>query len=406
MTSPDTVGPTEERSSYLASRAAAFGETVFSEFSALAVAHGAVNLGQGFPDFAPPDFVVQALRSAIEGDHHQYARGSGLLALAETLAAQLERPLGRTVDPLDEVTVTVGATEALFATTLALVEPGDEVILFEPFYDSYPADVAIAGGQMRFVPLQPGTDGRWGFDPDELRQAFSRRTKLIFVNTPHNPTGKVFTEEELGFIAGLCLEHDTIAVCDEVYEHIVFDGASHACLAALPGMADRTVTIGSAGKTFSVTGWKIGWTVACPALSSGIRNLHQWIPFAVATPLQVAVRRALEEAPTRDYYSWLRRVYQDKRDRLASILRQAGLTPYLPEGTYFIVADTTALGFEDDVAFCRHLTTQVGVAAIPPSFFYSEAHRHLARHHARFCFCKRDETLQAAAERLSVMHRR
>jgi N-succinyldiaminopimelate aminotransferase len=389
----------------LARRTQAFGETIFSEISALAAAHGAVNLGQGFPDFAPPEFVIAAAREALEGSNHQYARGAGHLGLCTTLGAQLGPSLGRTLDPSSEVTVTVGATEALFATTLALVEPGDEVVLFEPFYDSYPADVLIAGGVPRHVPLRPDAHGHWAFDADELRRAFGPRTKAIFLNTPHNPTGKVFAADELALIAELCHEHDAIAVCDEVYAELVFEGASHRHLGSLPGMWERTVTISSVGKTFSVTGWKIGWTVACAALSAGIRRIHQWIPFAVATPLQVATERVLARAATGDYYDALRRSYQRKRDRLIDALRAAGLRPFVPDGTYFVVADTSALGFEDDVSFCRHLTTEVGVAAIPPSAFYSAEHRHLARHHARFCFCKSDETLELAAKRLAGLRR-
>jgi N-succinyldiaminopimelate aminotransferase len=389
----------------VAARARQFGETIFSEMSALAIEHGAVNLGQGFPDFEPPPFVIAAARDALDGPNHQYARGAGVLALAEAIAAQKRPGLGRPIDPATEVTVTVGATEALFATTLALVDPGDEVILLEPFYDSYPADVAIAGGVARFVPLRPGADGRWGFDDEELSAAFGPKTKAIFVNSPHNPTGKVFSRHELGRIAELCVEHDVVAVSDEVYEHIVFDDAEHVSLASLPGMADRTVTISSIGKSFSVTGWKIGWIVACPALSLGIRRIHQWIPFAVATPLQAASARVLAEAANNDYYAGLRADYQRKRDELVAILRGVGMRPLVPEGTYFVVADVSPFGFADDASFCRYLAREVGVAAIPPSAFYGEEHKRLARHLARFCFCKSEQTLGAAAERFARMRK-
>ncbi len=385
-----------------AQRTQQFGETIFSEFTALAQEHGAVNLGQGAPDFAPPDFVLQAGRAAMEAPEHQYARGAGHLPLVEALAAQLSPSFGRDIDPLTEITITVGATEALFVATMALVDPGDEVILVEPFYDSYPADAFIAGGVPRYVPLRPDEQGRWALDPDELRAVFSDRTRTIFLNTPHNPTGKVFSRAELQLIAKLCQQHDVIAVCDEVYEHIVFDGLQHTRMAELDGMWERTVTISSAGKTFSVTGWKIGWIVAPADLIGAIIRVHQWIPFSVATPMQAAVCRALTEAPRRDYFAWLRRMYQDKRDRLVESLEATPLTPFVPQGTYFIVADTSALGgFADDVEVCRYLTTEVGVAAIPPSAFYSEPHKHLARDHARFCFCKEDATLDAAAERLA-----
>jgi aspartate/methionine/tyrosine aminotransferase len=386
--------------SKLAERTRSFGETIFSEISALALQHGAVNLGQGFPDFAPPDFVLQAVQAAVEGEEHQYARGAGHLSLTEAIAAQIGPSLGRRIDPVGEVTITVGATEGLFAAALALLDPGDEAILFEPFYDCYPADAAIAGAALRYVPLQPDGRGAWGFDRDDLRRAFSPRTKLLFLNTPHNPTGKVFTVEELTLIAELCLAHDAVVVCDEVYEQIVFDGRQHVHLASLDGMWNRTLTLSSAGKTFSVTGWKIGWVVANTRLTAGLRKIHQWIPFAVATPLQIAVALVLQAAAQRDYYAWLRQMYQAKRDDMVEILRRAGMNPQVPEGTYYVIADTSALGFEDDVQLCRHLTTSVGVAAIPPSAFYCDAHRHLARHHARFCFCKREQTLRAAAERL------
>jgi N-succinyldiaminopimelate aminotransferase len=388
-----------------AQRTLCFGETIFSEMTALARQHGAVNLGQGFPDFEPPEFVLRAATSAVEGGDHQYARGSGHPALVEALAAELGPSFGRALDPLAEITVTVGATEGLFASVLALCDPGDEVILIEPFYDSYPADVLVAGGTLRYVPLRPQASGRWELDPDELRAAFGARTKLILLNTPHNPCGKVFSREELQLIAGLCQEHGVFALSDEVYERIFFDEQEHVRLATLPGMWERTLTIGSAGKTFSVTGWKIGWVIGNPELSTAVRRIHQWIPFAVATPLQLAVAQVLRAASRSGYYAELRASYQQKRDRLVGILREAGLQPLVPEGAYFVIADGARFGLDDDVALCRHLTTQVGVAAIPPSSFYSEEHRALARRKARFCFCKRDETLSAAAARFARLER-
>ncbi len=384
-----------------AQRTLAFGETIFSQISALALRHGAVNLGQGFPDFQPPDFVLAAAIDAVAGADQQYARGAGHPELVRALAESASPSFGRELDPMSEITVTVGGTEALFASVLAVVDPGDEVILIEPFYDCYPADVAIAGGTARHVPLRPDASGRWVLDGDELRRAFSPRTKLLMINTPQNPTGKVFTREELALVAGLCLEHDVYAIADEVYEQIVFDRREHVRLASLPGMAERTLTIGSAGKTFSVTGWKIGWVIASPELSLAVRRMHQWIPFAVATPLQLAVAAALREAARRDYYAWLRRMYQAKRDHLVGILMGAGLAPLVPEGTYFIMGQTARLGWDDDAAFCRELITRAGVAAIPPGVFYSEEHRELARHLVRFCFCKSEETLRATGERLA-----
>jgi N-succinyldiaminopimelate aminotransferase len=384
-----------------AQRTLAFGETIFSEMTALALQHGAVNLGQGFPDFQPPDFVLAAAIDALGGDDQQYARGAGHPELVRALADELGPSFGRPLDALQEITVTVGATEALFASILALVDPGDEVILIEPFYDSYPADVAIAGGVARHVPLHPDSSGRWVLDGDELRRAFSPRTKLLVLNTPHNPTGKVFTAEELALCAELCLEHDAQAICDEVYERILFDRRQHLRLATLPGMWERTLTIGSAGKSFSVTGWKIGWVIGTAELTAAVRRLHQWIPFAVATPLQVAVARVLREAARRDYYGWLRRMYQAKRDHMVGMLSAAGLAPLVPEGAYYVIGQGAPLGWDDDAVFCRELTTRFGIAAIPPGAFYSEEHRHLARGLARFCFCKSDETLRAAGERFA-----
>lgn len=377
-----------------------FGETVFSEMTALAVAHDAVNLGQGFPDFEPPAFVLEAAASAARGPQQQYARGAGTPELTGELARLYGPRLARSLDAEREITITVGATEALFASVMALVEPGEEVILFEPFYDSYPANVAIAGGRCRFVPLRPQPDGSWAYDAQELELAFSAQTRLIIVNTPHNPTGKVFTHDELAHIAALCCQHDALALADEVYEEILFGNAVHERLATFPGMWDRTLTISSAGKTFSVTGWKIGWVIGPPALSLALRRIHQWIPFAVATPLQLAVAGALAEAERRGYFDQLRALYTAKRDRLVATLQAVGLSPLVPRGTYFVMADISATGFDDDVAFCRYLTEEAGVAAIPPSAFYAAEHRALARHLLRFCFCKRDETLAAADERL------
>lgn len=387
----------------VAKRARDFAASVFAEFTALADRHAAVNLGQGFPNFPAPDFVKEAAQRAIAAEHNQYTRYGGHLGLVEALAGQAEVDLGRRVDPLAEIQITAGATASLFGICQALVDPGDEVILFEPFYDSYPADVSLAGGVVRFVPLYPQPAGRWRFDPDELRAQFNERTKLLFLNTPHNPTGKVFDAAELAQIAVLCQEHDVIVVADEVYERMTYDGVAMSRMAALPGMWERTLSIGSAGKTFSVTGWKVGWTIGPGPLISALRNVYQWMTFCVATPLQVALAEAVRLAPAVGYYESLAAMYQAKRDRLAAILDAAGLSPLLPEGSYFIVADVSAFGFATDDAFCRWLTAEIGVAAIPPGAFYSPAHKHLAHSLARFCFCKTDETLDAAAQRLSQL---
>ncbi len=383
-----------------AARIRGFGTTVFAEMTELAARHRAVNLGQGFPNFPCPDFLKEAAAKAVFDDRNQYARSAGDLRLVTALADRLGREFGRDLDPLSEITVTAGATEGLFIACQAFLEPGDEVVLIEPFYDAYPADAALCGAVPVHVPLRPDASGRWALDEEELGAAFSDRTRLLFLNTPHNPTGKVFTRRELEVLAELCLRHDVLVVSDEVYDRMVFDGREHLRLASLPGMWERTITLGSAGKTFSVTGWKIGWAVAAAPLSEAIRKVHQWVTYAVSTPLQNAVADALEEADSRGYDAWLREMYQGKRDLLVGALRRSGFRPYVPEGTYFILADFSPWGIEGDESFCRILPERVGVGAIPPSSFYADAHRHLARTLVRFCFCKTDETLGQAARRL------
>lgn len=361
--------------------------------TALAERHGAVNLGQGFPDFPSPDFVKRAAVAAIEQDVNQYAPSAGRPSLREAIARRLERRYGWSVDPARQVVVTHGATEALFASILALVDPGDEVILFEPAYDSYLPSIGMACGVPRCYTLRPPD---WAVDRDELAALFSPKTRLLLLNTPHNPTGKVFSAAELGMIAELCLEHDVIAVTDEVYEHIVFNGLSHRPLATFPGMADRTVTVSSLAKTFSVTGWKVGWVAASPELAEAVMRAHQFITFSGAAPLQEAAATAL--AAPAAYYDELAAMYLSRRDFLVSALRRAGLKPIVPQGTYFVMVDIDGLGFADDVAFCRYLTVEIGVAAIPPGAFYRNPAD--GRKLARFAFCKSDETLALAAERL------
>jgi N-succinyldiaminopimelate aminotransferase len=305
------------------------------------------------------------------------------------------------VDPQTMVTVTSGATEALFDAVLGVVDPGDEVILFEPFYDSYEANVVMAGGTPRCVPLQPpdARHSRWWFDRDALAAAFGPRTRMLVLNTPHNPTGKVFDEEELKLIADLCIRHDVIVLADEVYEHIVFKPARHVRIASLPGMSERTITVSSGGKSFSFTGWKIGWAIAAPELRRAVQQAHQFVTFASAAPLQRATAEALRLPDT--YFDELSAMYLRKRDFLMAALERAGLRPILPEGSYFIMARIPEGAFADDFAFCRHLTTQVGVAAIPPSAFYSEAHKSQGQGLARFAFCKTDPVLEEAALRLT-----
>lgn len=381
---------------FTAERLSGFGTSVFSEMSRLAAEHNAINLGQGFPDFPGPNLVKEAAVAAIHADLNQYAPSHGLPRLRRAIAADFARAHGREVDPEAEVTVTSGATEALHAVLLACVNPGDEVILLEPFYDAYPAQVVFAGAVPRYVTLQAPD---WSLDLDALAAAIGPRTRAIVVNTPHNPTGKVFSRKELAAIAALCQEHDLLAITDEVYDRILFDGAEHLSLATLPGMWERTITINSTGKTFSMTGWKVGYAIAPERLSQAIRSTHQFITFATATPFQEAMAVALETAAERGYYDELRAMYTELRDQLHAALTGAGL-PVLPcAGSYFLMADISGLGFPDDVSFCRYLTAEVGVAAIPPSAFYADPAR--APLLARFCFAKRPETIAAAAERLT-----
>ncbi len=397
-----------------ATRVRGFGTTVFTEFTALALQHNAVNLGQGFPNFPAPDFVKEAAQAAIAGDLNQYARAAGHPRLVRALAAVYGPLLGHELDPLSEIVVTVGATEGIFATMQALVEPGDEVILIEPFYDSYPAAVIMAGGTPVYVPLRPKANALsaadWVLDMDELRAAISPRTRLLVINTPQNPVGKVYTRHELTQLAELVQEHNLLVLSDEVYEWMTYPDAEHPVehvrIATLPGMWERTITLGSAGKTFSVTGWKIGWAIAARPLAAALFAAHQWIPFAVATPLQEAVAVALEQVEERGYFHWLRTMYQAKRDKLATVLAEVGLRPVVPQGSYFIIVHTDHLdvpleaGYRRDYSVCRWFTRDVGVAAIPPGAFYSAEHADLTENLARFCFCKTDETLEDAAVRL------
>ena len=373
-----------------------FGTSIFTEMSRLANQHGAVNLGQGFPDFAGPNFVKDAAKQAIDTDFNQYAVSWGTPRLRAAIAATWTRDHGREIDPDAEIPVTGGGAETIFDPIQAFVGPGDEVILFEPFSDSYLPSAILASGTLRPVTLQPPD---WGFDPNELRAAFGPRTRVLLLNTPHNPTGKVFTRAELQVIAELCLEHDVLVLTDEVYERILFDGAVHVPLSTLPGMWERTLTINSTGKTFSMTGWKIGYAVGPAALNAALRAVHQFVTFATATPFQEAMAIALETAPSLGYYDQLRAEYAQRRNLLRAALEANGL-PTLPiAGSYFLMGDIGHLRFPDDVAFCRYLTTEVGVAAVPPSAFYLDPSR--APLLARFCFAKREDTLRAAADRLS-----
>ena len=384
-----------------ATRLQGFGTSVFTEMSVLAVQHEAINLGQGFPDFAGPAFVKEAALEAIRSDLNQYAPSHGLPRLRAAIAADWQAQHGVQVDPEAEITVTSGATEALLSTLLAFVDPGDEVLFFEPFYDSYVPQTVFAGGVPRVVALEPPG---WSFDREALRSAFNAKTRLFLLNTPHNPTGKVFKREELTFIADLCKEHDVIVLADDVYERITFDGVEHIPIATLPGMWERTLTINSTGKTFSMTGWKIGYVTGSPELQRALRTIHQFNVFATATPLQHGMAVALETAARSGYYEELRGAYQARRDRLMAILGDSGLPPLPVQGSYFLMSEIAPLGFDDDVDFCRHLVTSVGVAAIPPSAFYLDPASGPPL--ARFCFAKEDATMERAAERLAHLTRK
>ncbi len=385
--------------SRMARRMAGIGPSIFTEMTRLAITHGAVNLGQGFPDFPCPAFLKDAAAAALRNDINQYAPSNGRPALRDALAAKMRRHYGLEFDPATEVLVTHGATEALFATILGLVDPGDEVVVFEPSYDSYVPAIEMAGGVARPYTMRPPA---WSIEPEVLGRLFTGKTRLLLLNTPHNPTGKVYSRDELDLIAALCCKHDVVAVTDEVYEHIVFDGRRHLPLASIPGMAARTVTISSLGKTFSVTGWKVGWAMARQDLIEAVFRGHQFIVFAGAAPLQEAAAAALSVPD--DYYAELTSAYETRRAYLLDALSTAGLAPVRPAGAYFVLIDIAGLGFADDVAFCRYLTSEIGVACIPASAFYRDPADGATL--VRFAFCKSKATLEAAAARLARLRSR
>ena len=377
----------------VATRLRPFGNTIFTEISLRARQRKAVDLGQGFPDFEGPDFVKQAAKAGIDLQSNQYPPSMGIPVLREGIAACFGDQTGIEADPDRHVTVTSGCTEALAASFLGLVEPGDRVILLQPWYDAYPVGCALAGALPRFVTLRP-PDFR--LPEAELRAAFQAGARAIVFNTPHNPTGRVFDHDELALVAELCVAHDVIAFTDEVYEHIRFDGRSHLSLAALPGMWERTVTMSSVGKSFSLTGWKTGWAVAPENLTAGVRAAHQFLTFTTPNPMQHGAAAALS-APG-EYFEELRALYTSRRDLLAEGLDRLGFGVYTPEGTYFLLADHRPFGFPDDVAFVNHLIEEVGVAAIPPSVFYDNPADGAAL--VRFAFCKSESTLRTALKRM------
>lgn len=380
-----------------------FPESIIREMTRIALDVGAINLSQGYPDFAAPQAIKDAAAQAIQDDWNQYSVTWGLKPLRDAIADHYRRRYEMDVNADTDVVVCCGATECMIAAMLGVVNPGDEVIFFEPYYESYIPNCFITQSTPRFVSLRPSAGGAWEFDSDELRRAFNAKTKVIIINSPHNPTGKVFTRDELSLIAALCLEHGVTAITDEVYERLVYDPAQrpHLRLATLPGMADRTVTLSSLGKTFSLTGWKIGWAIAPPHLTAAIRAAHQFITFATATPLQVGAAAALEHGEP--YVLDLVERLRTAREFLGRALEDLGFRVFRPAGTYFIMADHSALRMGDDVEFCRRLTAEFGVAAIPPSVFYE--HPEHGRPLARFAFCKKMETLEQAVERLARLRR-
>ena len=377
-------------------KATQFTESVIREMTRLNHLYGGVNLSQGFPDFAAPAVVKEAACAAIMADVNQYAVTWGAKALREAVAREFTTRYGVAVVPDQQVTITCGSTEAMMATMMGIIDPGDEVVIFEPFYENYGPDAILSGATPRYVTLR---EPDWSFDPDELAAAFNDRTKAIILNTPNNPTGKVFSRNELEAIAALCRKWDVVAISDEIYEHILYDGTRHVPIASLDGMADRTVTINSLSKTYSVTGWRVGWAISPPSLTGAIRKVHDFLTVGAAAPLQEAGVAAL--GVDESYYVALAASYQRRRDLLLDILRRHHFTCYVPQGAYYIMTDIAHFGYGDDVAFARYLVKDVGVAAVPGSSFYRNAA--LGRTKLRFCFCKKDETLAEADRRLATL---
>ncbi|SPF32157.1 putative N-succinyldiaminopimelate aminotransferase DapC [Candidatus Sulfopaludibacter sp. SbA4] len=381
------------RTRFRSDRIVNFTESVIREMTRLAFQHGAINLAQGFPDFPAPEALKRAAAEAIAADVNQYSITWGAKPFRDAIAAKYRRTYGLDFDPEREITVCCGATEGMIASCLAVFNPGDEVVLFEPFYENYNPDTQLCGASPRYVTLHAP---EWNFDRDELRRAFTPRTKAIILNSPNNPTGKVFTREELEFIAGLCQEFDALAITDEIYEHILYDGAVHVPILSLPGMRERSILVNSMSKTYSVTGWRVGWVLAPPDLSDSIRKVHDFLTVGAASPLQQAGTMAL--AMGDDYYTALASQYAAKRDHILETLEGAGLRCFIPRGAYYVMTDISGLGFADDLAFSRYLIEKLRVAAVPGSSFY--AHPDRGRQQVRFCFCKKYETLEEARHQI------
>ena len=391
-----SVRPAEirnRRPRFISNRTSGFTESVIREMTRLAMEKGAVNLAQGFPDFSAPEDIKHAAQQAISADFNQYAITWGAKPFRDAIAAKYRKWYGLDYDPEREITVCCGSTEGMIASMLAVTNPGDEVIVFEPYYENYGPDTFLCDAQRKLVSLRPPD---WTFDPDELRRAFSSKTKAIILNSPNNPTGRVFTRAELELIANLCQEFDALAITDEIYEHIVYDGASHIPIATLPGMRERSVLVNSMSKTYSVTGWRVGWVLAAPDLTDSIRKVHDFLTVGAAAPLQQAGVLALNMPDS--YYEKLAKDYQDRRDMLLGILGGAGFRCFRPDGAYYIMTDIGDFGFADDYAFVRHMIEQAGVAAVPGSSFFADSSE--GNTIIRFCFCKKYETLEEAGVRL------
>lgn len=388
---------------FLSARVEHFTESVIREMTRQAMLYGAVNLAQGFPDFPAPAEIKQAAQQAVANDVNQYAITWGAKNLRHAIARQMKQWQGITVDPEKEITVCCGSTEAMISTLLAVCNAGDEVVIFEPFYENYGPDAVLSGAKPKFVTLHPptGEDDQWTFDEKELRQAFDRDTKAIILNTPNNPTGKVFTRAELELIRDLCIEFDVLAITDEIYEHILYDGTEHISMASLEGMQDRTVTINGMSKTYSVTGWRVGWAVAPERITNAIRKVHDFLTVGAPAPLQEAGVAAL--SLPHEYYARLAEGYRVRRDHLMPSLVSAGFKCFRPRGAYYVMTDIGAFGFKDDVEFTRHLVKEIGVAAVPGSSFYHNPAD--GARQVRFAFCKKPDTLDEAGKRLGKLRR-
>ncbi|MDA2913473.1 aminotransferase class I/II-fold pyridoxal phosphate-dependent enzyme [Acidobacteriia bacterium AH_259_A11_L15] len=397
------VDPVVQQKRLISAKAESFTESVIREMTRQALLYGAINLAQGFPDFPAPEEVKRAAAAAIAADINQYAITWGAKSLREAIARQMARWQGLSVNPETEITVCCGSTEAMISALLAVTNPGDEIVIFEPFYENYGPDAILSGARPRFVKLHPPAtpESDWIFDEKELRAAFNPRTKAVILNTPNNPTGKVFTRQELKFIRDLCVEFNALAITDEIYEHIIYDGTRHLSIATLDGMRDRTVTINGMSKTYSVTGWRVGWAVAAPHLTGAIRKVHDFLTVGAPAPLQEAGAVALSLPES--YYQKLAADYRARRDLLLAALQEAGFRAFVPRGAYYIMTGISAFGFPDEAAFTKYLVKEIGVAPVPGSSFYSDPRD--GAQQVRFAFCKQLHTLDEAAGRLARLRK-